>query len=100
MIERQLVFEDFADKVGSVFAIAETDFPNIPLVLTEAKPLNPAFGLPGVRPPFSLFFLAEDPRILPQRIYRLANEALGEVSIVLVPVAKDKAGVTYQAVFN
>lgn len=100
MTDRPLIFEDFADKVGEVFAISEEAVPEIPLILKEAKPLNPAFGLPGVRPPFSLFLVAKDPRVLPQRIYRLAHQALGEVSIVLVPVAKDAEGVTYQAVFN
>lgn len=100
MAGRSLVFEDFADKVGEVFAVSEQGVPGIPLTLREAEPLNPAFGLPGVRPPFSLIFLARDPRVLPQRIYRLEHQALGEVSIVLVPVAKDAQGVTYQAVFN
>lgn len=100
MLDRQLVFEDFADKVGDAFPVTEEDLPAISMILKEAKPLNPAFGLPGVRPPFSLFFVAEDPRILPQGIYRLAHQAMGEVSIVLVPVAKDAQGVTYQAVFN
>jgi hypothetical protein len=100
MTERQLVFEDFSDKVGDVFPINEDGVPAIPMILKEAKPLNPAYGLPGVRPPFSLFFLGKDPRVLPQRIYRLEHQELGELSIVLVPVAKDAEGVTYQAVFN
>jgi len=98
--DKPLVLEDFSDKVGQSFVISEQGLPAIAFKLRKAEPLNPAFGLPGVRPPFSLFLVAEDPRILPQRIYRLANDALGEVSIVLVPVAKDAQGVTYQAVFN
>jgi hypothetical protein len=51
---RQLVFEDFADKVGEAFSINEPDMPA--LSLTEAQFLKSP-GLPGVRPPFSLIFV-------------------------------------------
>jgi hypothetical protein len=100
MTDKALVFEDFADKVGEVFPINEEGVPKIPLILQEAEPLNPSFGLPGTRPPFSLVFVAKDPRVLPQRLYRLEHEELGDLSIFLVPIAKDKDGVSYQAVFN
>lgn len=98
--DRPLVFEDFADKVGEVFPISEEGVPAIPLILQQAEPLNPAMAPRGVRPPFSLTFLARDPRVLPQRIYRMEHQELGEVSIFLVPVAKDAEGVSYQATFN
>lgn len=100
MIDRPLAFEDFADKVGEVFAISEQDVPAIPLTLREAEPLNPTLAQPGVRPPFSLIFLARDPRVLPQRIYRMEHNGLGELSIFLVPIGKDAEGVSYQATFN
>jgi hypothetical protein len=98
MNDRQLVFEDFADKVGDTFVISEEGAPA--LTLKEAKPLNPEFGLKGVRPPFALNFLAADPRILPQRLYRIQHPRLGEVTIFLVPSAKDAEGVSYHATFN
>ncbi len=100
MIERALVFEDFADKVEEVFVISEDDLPAVPLTLTEAALLNPAFAPPGLRPPFSLTFVARDPRVFPQRLYRLEHQELGAVAIFLVPAAKDAAGVTYVATFN
>jgi Domain of unknown function (DUF6916) len=99
MREGTPVLEDFADKIGHVFAVTEADFPAIPLTLTEAEPLPNRPG-PGMRPPFSLVFLAKDPRILPQRLYRLAHEEMGELTIFLVPIGKDAEGVSYQAVFN
>lgn len=98
MNDRQLVFEDFADKVGDTFVISEEGAPA--LTLKEATPLNPELGLKGVRPPFSLSFLAADPRILPQRLYRVQHPRLGEVAIFLVPSAKDAEGVSYHATFN
>ena len=100
MTDRQLVYEEFADKVGGIFAITEANMPSVPLVLKEAKPLNPAWGLRGVRPPFALMFLARQSIVLPQKIYRLKNDRLGEVEIFLVPVGKDAEGVSYQATFN
>jgi hypothetical protein len=94
---RQLVFEDFADKVGEAFSINEPDMPA--LSLTEAQFLKSP-GLPGVRPPFSLIFVGRDSRVLPQRLYRLEHGELGDMTIFLVPVGKDEQGVRYQAVFN
>ncbi|SRR5579885_2589998 len=98
--QRPLMLEDFADKVGEAFAFADPDVPPIPLTLTQAQPLPAHSGLPGVRPPFSLMFLGKDPRVLPQRLYRLRHAALGPLTIFLVPVGKDAQGVSYQATFN
>lgn len=99
-VERQLVFEDFAGKLGEVFVIGEPDFPAIPLTLAEAELLPARMGPKGVRPPFSLIFLGKDPRVLPQRLYRLEHDEMGEVTIFLVPVGKGADGVSYQATFN
>jgi hypothetical protein len=38
--------------------------------------------------------------VLPQRLYRMAHDGLGEVTIFLVPHAKNDSGVTYHATFN
>jgi len=100
MADRQLVFEDFSDKVGGVFTLSEEDLPAIALTLKVAELLNPAFAPKGARPPFALTFLAEDPRVLPQRLYRMTHKGLGEVTIFLVPRGKTDSGVTYQATFN
>jgi hypothetical protein len=74
--------------------------PAIPLTLAQAALLPARRAMPGIRPPFSLTFLAKDPRVLPQRIYRIEHNGLGMLEIFLVPLAKDAQGVTYQATFN
>jgi hypothetical protein len=100
MTIRQLSFEDFADKIGELFPISDTDVPQIPLTLAEAERVN-AKGLPpGMRTPFSLIFIARDPRVLPQRIYNLEHNGLGTLEIFLVPIGKDAGGVSYQAMFS
>ena len=98
--ERQLVFDDFAGRVGEVFVVGEPNFPAIPLTLTEMELLPARMGPKGMRPPFSLVFLAKYPRVLPQRLYRLHHEEMGVLTIFLVPIGKDAQGVSYQATFN
>jgi hypothetical protein len=100
MTDKQLVLEDFADKVGSAFLLNEQGLDGMSLTLQEAEALNPAMGLRGARPPFSLIFVGKDPRVLPQRIYQMEHEKLGEIALFLVPVGKNAEGVSYQATFN
>ena len=70
------------------------------LILESVTPI-PRRDIPMTRAPFSLFFKDPSPtEILPQKIYPLAHEDLGEMTIFLVPVGQDASGVTYQAVFN
>jgi hypothetical protein len=97
---KPLVLGDFADKIGDAFVIRDEGAPSVALTLREAQALDPRMAPRGVRPPFSLMFLAARPLILPQRIYRMEHDRLGEVAIFLVPVGKDAEGVHYQAVFN
>jgi hypothetical protein len=98
--DKPLIYEDFADKVGEVFAVSEDGLPAIPLTLQKAQLLNPDWGLKGARPPFELAFLAKNPGVLPQRLYSLNHERLGLVTIFLVPSAKNADGVSYHATFN
>ena len=52
------------------------------------------------REQFSLHFLGPQEPVLPQMIYRLENPRLGVLEIFLVPIARDAAGVTYEAIFT
>ena len=100
MSARQLAFDDFADKVEQIFVLNEQGVPAIPLTLAEAERLNTRAAKPGTHSPFSLIFTAKDPRVLPQRIYRIEHDQLGALEIFLVPIGKDAQGVSYQATFN
>jgi hypothetical protein len=100
MTLKNLVFEDFADKVGEVFPIRDRDVPHIPLTLAEAELLQAKWRVPSVRPPFSLLFMAENGPVLPQRLYRVEHDRLGALELFLVPVAKNGQCVSYQATFN
>ena len=97
MAGEQLIFEDFEHRAGSVFKHSE---PAVALRLEEATLLPARFAAPDLRPPFSLIFIGPGDMILPQRLYQLTHEEMGEVTIFLVPIGKDQRGVLYQAVFN
>jgi hypothetical protein len=97
MADRQLIFEDFEHRVGCIFTLPD---PAVALRLEEATLLPARFAAAGLRPPFSLIFIGPGDMILPQRLYQLTHEEMGEVTIFLVPVGKDNRGVLYQAVFN
>jgi hypothetical protein len=49
---------------------------------------------------FSLFFYGRGDFFLPQQMYRLAHEQMGEFDIFLVPVAQEPRGYRYEAVFS
>src|SRR3954453_24119964 len=49
---------------------------------------------------FSLFFDGTLDRYLPQRMYRLTHEAMGEIDLFLVPIEKKESSFPYEAVFN
>lgn len=100
MSQRTFVYDDFADKIGTTFVLAEANVPPVPFKLVECTLLDPRQAPPGGRPPFTLIFVAQTPQMLPQRLYNLTQEAMGDVELFLVPVGKDARGFHYEALFN
>ncbi len=93
-----LTLEHFAGCVNETFTAALNDM-DVEFVLVEARPLQtPAQN--QVRAPFSLLFRNTSPILFPQQIYAMRHTRVGEVGIFLVPVAQERAGFLYQAVFN
>ncbi len=95
---RMLTLEDFAGLVNETFSASLQDV-EVPFVLVEARPLAGRPDL-AMRPPFSLLFRNAASFLLPQQIYPMRHPRLGEVGIFLVPVARERDGFLYQAVFN
>lgn len=93
-----LTLEHFAGCVNETFA-AEFDGMQVDFVLVEARPLSAARP-DAPRAPFSLLFRNGAPIVFPQKIYPLRHARVGEVGIFLVPIAQERAGFLYQAVFN
>lgn len=93
-----LSIDHFAGCLNDTFS-ADLQGMQVAFVLVEALPL-PAKGPEGQRAPFSLVFHNDSALLFPQQTYRMHHARLGSVDIFLVPVAQDKTGFLYQAVFN
>ena len=94
-----LTFETFAPHLNSTFALALGES-GVDLTLTEAT-RQPAQPFPGMlREPFSLIFRSASPVVLPQRIYPFRHQTMGRFEMFIVPIARDPAGIVYQAIFN
>jgi len=99
MTTQILTLEHFAGCVGQSFDL-DLGTSTISVTLSNAELLAGTIS-PGVRrEPFSLLFRSASAVLLPQKIYRLSNQALGVLDVFLVPVARDRNGIIYQAVFS
>lgn len=93
-----LTLEHFASCLNDTFRAALNDG-DVEFVLVEARPL-PAGGPQAARQPFSLLFRNGAALLFPQQTYSMSHPRLGEVAIFLVPIARERDGFLYQAVFN
>lgn len=93
-----LTLEHFAGCVNETFSATLSDM-DVPFVLVEARPLQSS--VPNLmRLPFSLLFRNTSAFLFPQQTYLMRHPRVGEVGIFLVPVAREREGFLYQAVFN
>ena len=93
-----LTLEHFAGCVNEPFSAALNGM-DVEFVLVEARPLPPP-SANAARAPFSLLFRNTAPVLFPQQIYPMRHARIGEVGIFLVPIAQERVGFLYQAVFN
>jgi hypothetical protein len=49
---------------------------------------------------FALHFRGDRNQVLPQRIYPIKHDNIGEFDLFLVPIGRDATGTFYEAVFN
>jgi len=93
-----LTLDHFAGAVNETFRAALADG-GIDFVLVEAAPL-PGRAPNAQRIPFSLLFRNSAALLFPQQTYRMQHPRGGELEIFLVPVAREREGFLYQAIFN
>lgn len=92
-------YEGFASHLNETFQVGLGDA-SVEMTLVQATKGRPQ-AVEGLRKePFALLFKCAKPVILPQRIYPFHNAGFGKLDIFIVPVAREKDGVVYQAVFN
>ncbi|WP_404415928.1 DUF6916 family protein [Brevundimonas vesicularis] len=95
-----LAIQDFAAARNQTFDLTMGADTSMPLTLVEVKSLSPTLAPGTMRAPFSLMFRSQSAVVLPQKIYGLRNAVMGALQVFLVPVARDREGIVYQAVFN
>lgn len=93
-----LTLDHFSGCVNETFFAALNDG-EIEFVLVEARSLEQRMAN-ATRVPFSLLFRNTAAFLFPQQIYQMRHTKIGEVGIFLVPIAREREGFLYQALFN
>ena len=88
----------FSKHVGSQFQIETSSGKRVSAELVEVAALDTAGQQPDEsrREPFSLLFAVTSGADLPQQIYKLSHEALGELQLFMVPLGSGQM----ESVFN
>ena len=91
---------EFTKNLNTIFRVQMDGAKPVDLRLVAVTPRpsdpNEAAGMER----FSALFSGPLDLFLPQQIYRMAHEDMGEFEIFLVPIAKEKDGFKYEAVYN
>jgi hypothetical protein len=94
-----LTEKEFSRHLNTKFQLINEDS-KVELCLVEVKAYRPLeHEQPGMER-FSAFFDGPGDTCLPQRMYRLSHDQMGEFDIFLVPISGDQRGYRYEAVFN
>jgi hypothetical protein len=87
---------EFSESLNSTFLLDREEGDWIALDLIELRN-----GTSGPMSEFyALLFRGPGTFVLPQQIYKLKHDRLGEFDLFLVPVGRDANGVHYEAVIN
>ncbi len=92
----QIRSQQMAEHIGSEFDVSIDSSRTLRLTLTDVVESVKTEHSEA----FSLFFRGPSDTVLPQRTRTMKHPTLGEFELFLVPVAQDKDGFQYEAVFN
>ena len=100
----KLTLETFEPLIGQKFTVTVPDTDPVEFELVEVEELPTGRKRRNApeprRKPFSIFFTGQP--LLPQAIYSIQHDALGEspLTIFIVPVGAVEGGYEYEAVFT
>jgi hypothetical protein len=98
----RLTATDFAPAVGDKFTLDGGDAGPLEFELLAVRlhdPGAPAEAANGTRAPFTLTFSGPPEPMLEQSIYRIEHASLDPMEIFIVPIGRDDAATSYEAVF-
>lgn len=90
---------EFSKHVGTKYQL-NLEPQAIELELSKVKGYHAGPNEQGGMERFSAFFEGPSSVRLPQSLYHLTHEQMGEFDIFLVPIAQTESGFRYEAVFN
>jgi hypothetical protein len=93
-----LTLNRWRECLGQDFRVHLGQEAGLDLKLTSVTPLGAESGYR--RQPYSLLFAGPLTPILPQAIYPLRNESMGELEIFLVPLGPQGQAMRYEAIFT
>ena len=101
-MSEKLSKDDFAEHLNTKFRVLleAEDAPEVELELDQVVEFPTLTHSRNDVERFSVFFYGPVSCFLPQRMYRLAHERMGEHDIFLVPIAQEPRGYRYEAVFS
>jgi hypothetical protein len=94
-----LTEKEFSQHLNTRFQL-KLDDQKVELELVEVKGYLPQAHEQAGMERFSVFFDGPVNARLPQRLYALEHEQMGEFEIFLVPISGNEKGFRYEAVFN
>jgi hypothetical protein len=95
----KLTEAEFSRHLNTKFDLTFGD-EQLQLQLINVKPYLPRANEESGMERFSVYFQGSLERYLPQRMYHMTHEQMGEMDIFLVPIEKNEQGFRYEAVFN
>ncbi|KAB2933821.1 MAG: hypothetical protein F9K25_05035 [Candidatus Contendobacter sp.] len=93
-----LTLDHWRECLGQDFRVRLGQEAGLDLKLTSVTPLGADGGYR--RQPYSLLFAGPLTPLLPQAIYPLRSESLGELEIFLVPLGPQGQTMRYEAIFT
>ncbi|MEP6491706.1 MAG: hypothetical protein ABJF01_03455 [bacterium] len=90
----------FEPHVGQQFRMQLAAASHVEVTLVEASPLATDGDARRQRAPFRLIFRGPASQVASQAIYSVEHDSLAPMSIFLVPIRADAAGVYYEAIFT
>jgi hypothetical protein len=91
---------EFTKNLNTTFRVQLDGAKPIDLTLVAVTPRHSgANEAPGMER-FSALFSGPPDLFLPQQCYRITHDDMGEFEVFLVPIAREKDGFKYEAVYN
>jgi hypothetical protein len=97
---KAVTHEDFAACLNQSFTINDEDAGAFEVELVEVDTYGSYDPEVQSRQPFSLLLRGKSEPVLPQGLYRMRHQQLGEMELFLVPIGPDQQGMRYEAVFT